>query len=546
MLKRLIAKDFALLEKVDLDFKSGLTAICGESGAGKSLITKAILFGFGVKQKVEDSTSITSVTLEITIDKALLPLLSEEFGLNLDSNEVILKHIISSDKRHKYYIDDEPVTAKAFNFISEHSLEYHGQNSQSRLTDNSFHIEIVDSFAKVENEKAKAKSLYEETRNISNKISEIDKYRGLYEREQDYLQYVVKELAEIDVKVGEEEELAGKRAQYLAISKQQVSIEKAISDIEQNAIPALLNAQRDVSRLGDNPLGEEIYNLTEQSLINANEAIDRLNQLLGNGLLSESEFEELENRLFKIRDIARKYHKQPDELPAFLEESQDKLQQLNQDLGDSSALTKKLENLKSEFEKLANNLHEKRVVAARKLEEEINSHLQYLQMENSIFQIEIEKLAMEDANSNGLDKVSFLASFNKGRIPANISKIASGGEISRLMLAIKTAMIGAGDHKLIIFDEIDTGISGQAATKVALKMQELSKVNQIIVVSHQAQIVAKADNHILAEKKIKGEKTVTEASIIDKERTKEYVARMISGDNISQHALKIAQELMGE
>lgn len=420
------------------------------------------------------------------------------------------------------------------------------------LLNSSFHIKILDEFAKNNTLLKDLEKTYKELKETENKIAEIKLKKESAEKEKDYLNYIINELKSANLKEGEEENLSRKKDQLQGKEK----IINFLSELKSNLLESnshLLLSQKILIRnqnIINNYLPLEKENLEDLSV-----KIDEQNGEIEKILLkveslerevnsTDESFEEIEERLFYIKSLARKFNTTSDNLPQIIDDAKEKLSLLQNEEIFTAKLDEQRKNLISEYFKIADKLNEKRKKSAILLAKKVEEELKFLKMDGVKFLVEISE-EKDDSNyrMSGYNKVRFLASINKNDFD-DIAKIASGGELSRFMLALKVALIDVKSCPSLIFDEIDSGIGGSTADAVGKRLKEIAKNLQVLVVTHQPQIAAKADNHFKVSKISNDSKTKTIIEKLDDKNRELEIARMLSGEKITNEALAAANRLI--
>ena len=547
MLQNLSIQDFLLIEKLDLDFEDGFCVITGQTGAGKSILLDAILFALGSKasgEVVRANQEKAVVVLTFTRVEQAAEYLSE-YDINLDpDDDIIIKRIQYANGRRKFLINDNLVTQKVASDLFDYLLEIHGQHNHTLLLKNSSHLEILDQSAGNIQLKKEVMGLYKLWQELHSELLTAAAEKEAIIKEIDYLSHMCHELRALDIKDGEEEELTEIKKRLQTREKEIKLIESILNDVEaSNIVQIIAKAQRNISKSDNieiysnvNISLEEIYNKVE-------EAKSALTNILHSFDLSEHSLPEIEDRIYAIRSIARKHGYAVSELGNLMQQSSQRLIALEQKIKNSAELNDKVLTVKQEYLHKAQLLSENRRIAARGLEKKTTDELSMLDMKKALFVIEINS-EEKNAGINGIDEVRFLASTNPGMPKAPIDKIASGGELSRFMLAFRTALFDKTTKKTIIFDEVDVGVSGSVADSVGERLKTLSMVAQVIVITHQPQVAGKANQHILVEKTQTIANTSVTARSLDLEERPRELARMISGKEITTNSLAAAKELM--
>ena len=563
MLKSLAINNIVLIDKTEIEFSAGLCVLSGETGSGKSILLDALGLAIGFRSNLrliggDENKAQVSAEFDLKNNQTCKSLLKENELLDVENPDSLrIRRIIQENSGSKVYVNDVAIGVNLLGQIGENLVEIHGQHDSRGLLNSSFHGQILDEFANNAELLKELKKIYEELRESDKKISEIKSKKEQAERERDYLEYIIKELESANIQTGEENELVTKKEQFQAKEK----ILNFLSDFKSNLTEAnssLVLAQRILIRN---------HNLIENYLIDQKNEMDQLNEKLdqqnitlesaisnidhiSKSLYNSAEsLDEIEERLFLIRSLARKFSTTVDELPQVVSEAQNKLQLLQNE----KEFTDKLEEQKNQalkkYHEIAQKLSERRSKSALILAKKVEEELKFLKMESTRFLVDVssDNSIKESQNyrESGYDKIRFTASINKNGFD-DISKIASGGELSRFMLAMKVALMDVKSTPTIIFDEIDTGIGGSTADAVGRRLKILSQNLQILVVTHQPQIAAKADTHFKISKISDSEKIKTVIEKLSEISRQSEIARMLSGEQISHEALAAAARLINE
>lgn len=546
MLLSLSVKNFTLIESLNLDFGSGFHAISGETGAGKSLIIKSILFALGFTRNNNDvvrpGAEYASAVLEFKISESLVCIL-DHYGISTDEHLFIKKQQFANNKK-KYFINNELTSHKVVSAIADHLVEIHGQNGYSRLLNPNEHLRILDTYGDLIEDRKRLEEIFYQYQKTSQEMRDVIDHQGIILREIDYLGFVVEELKQKCPKKGEEAQLAELRSKLRNKSKKSEIISE-IDKIYNNS--NISSATNSISRL--------ISKNADQSLKGLSENVDQLQILLSEIEVEiakaqsddiDGDLNLVESRLFEIRELARKYQTEPDDLALFLEKSQNNLTSLKEKLENSDKLSEELEEIKELYLIKASDLTRRRSSVAAKLEKAIKKELKPLKMEETEFMIQITSKSEGELSARGMDNVRFIASINPGSGLMPIEKCASGGEMARLMLAIRIALFDKSGASTIIFDEIDTGMGGVTADAVGSRIKCLSEIVQTIIITHQPQVASKADYNIFVSKESSKDSTISVAKMLNEEEKRSEIARMISGSEITEKSIQAATELIDQ
>lgn len=559
MLKLLSIQNIVLIDKTTIDFSTGLCVLTGETGSGKSILLDALGLAIGFRSNLrlignDENKAFVSAEFDISHNEFCKKLLSENDLLDTENpDSVRIRRSISENSSSKVYLNDNAIGVNLLSKIGENLVEIHGQHDQRGLLNPSAHIEILDDFAQNQNLLKSLHKTYENLKETDAKISELREKKESAQREKDYLEHVVKELENADVKENEEAELVTKKDQLVGKEK----ILNFLNDFKNNFTEAnsqLISAQRILIRnqnIVDNflPDHKDEFEKLNEKIDEQNSEIDSVissfDSIIREISNSENNLEEIEERLFFIRSLARKFNVQIDELPKIIDDAREKLKLISGEEEMSSELENQRSALFKEYKKIAAELSERRKKSALQLSKKVEEELKFLKMEGTKFLVDVADISAEyDYLPNGYDKVRFTASINQNSFD-DISKIASGGELSRFMLALKVALMDVKSVPTMIFDEIDTGIGGSTADAVGKRLKILSQNLQILVVTHQPQIAAKANTHFKISKISEGGKIKTKIEKLSEENREKEIARMLSGEKISDEAVAAARSLIG-
>jgi len=549
MLRSIHIRNFILIEKLELDFNERFSVITGNTGSGKSILLSAILFCFGNKiygDPLRPNTDSCSVTLTFSdLDVSTKELLDDSGIEDYNDDDLIVKRLHYPNGRKKFLINDQVVTLKLLQKLFWKLIEFHGQHNHTLLTDHLTHIELLDQYGKYLLLKNEVADAYRNWQKLESELNDIQKERENIENEIDYLSHISKELEEADIKIAEEQELSDIKRQLQNREKEIDIIKSVLSEIDSGSIEKIIaRSQRAISDLDHQSLGKVNSDL-ELAYDKIEDSKSTLNQLLQEITGNDQSIEEIDDRLYQIRSLARKHSLAPDELIDFLVQSKEKLESLSAKIANSADLEKEVQKYKELYLEKAKLLSSKRIFAAKNLEQKVMKELSSLEMKKAVFKIDIESND-DHATKSGTDHIRFVASTNPGMTLSPIDKIASGGELSRFMLALRVSLFNDAQKQTIIFDEIDVGLGGVVADSIGQRLKVLGDAVQTIAITHQPQVASWAQHHILLEKEQSKSRTkISAKALCDEEKALE-LARMISGRNITETGLKAAKELMLE
>lgn len=551
MITSLHIKNIAVIKEADIDFRQGFSVLLGETGAGKSVIIDSIGILLGsrsAKGKIrsgEDEALISACFEKLSRD-AVEEL--KNFGFDADDG-IMLQRKISSDGKNTIKLNGQTISAGVCKEVGKLLITIHGQNDTQKLMQKTAHLEILDSYGGLYVERDDYFNVYERYRNISAELEKIKSEAKEKSRLLDIYKYQVKEIDDVNPKIGEEEKLLAEEKRLSnaeKIEKHSFFAYHLLKGSEKSVIAAIDRAYSSISQLSDSI--EEAEALSER-LEQAKYEIEDIAYTVhgfADGVegSSQEKLDKIESRLDAIQRLKKKYGNTVEEILEFRKKTGFMIDEMENSDEIIGRLEKELERLNTLLSEKASELTEKRRYFAEKLQEEIRHELEFLEMPKVRFIIDISHKS--EAGESGFDDVEFLVSANAGQEPMPMIKIASGGELSRIMLAVKSVLLDKDGASTVIFDEIDTGISGKTSRKVGIKLKQISKIIQVICVTHSAQIASLADNnHLISKSEVEGA-TQTKVSLLDDEGRIYEVARILGGLNITQSQLDAAREMVEE
>ncbi|MDX2073934.1 MAG: DNA repair protein RecN [Alphaproteobacteria bacterium] len=555
MLTHLSIADIVLIEKAELAFESGLCVLSGETGAGKSILLDAlglVLGGRADSALIRRGQSQGHVAAEFDISGhlALADMLAE---LEIEvSDTLLIRRSLTADGKSRAIVNDAPVTVAALKRIGEMLVEIHGQHDQRTLQDTILHRSLLDEYGKLLPTRKKVAGHYHAWKTaldaLSALLAEIEKA----ERERDYLQHMHKELAALSPQAGEEENLTDARIKMMSSEKLFEVLNEAIGILNgKDALGALRSAQKTLVRSPLTSGYSAVIEGLEKAAIEAEEALYALEKIGEESTFNPEKLEQVEERLFALKAAGRKYNVPVEELAGLRAQVEGKLDLLGQQNRESSKLERQVKEAEAAFVSVATELSVARKKAAAKLEKAIASELAPLKMEGTHFRVSIEQQPAQNWSEAGIDAVAFECATNvskgaKDIAYASLAKIASGGELSRFMLALKVALSSVRSTPTIIFDEIDTGTGGAVADAIGKRLAVLGESAQVLVVTHLPQVAARGQQHLLVAKQTKAGKVITSVENLSRKAREEELARMLAGAKITDEARKAAKKLMEE
>ena len=537
MINTLHIKNIGIIDDVTIDLNEGFNVLTGETGAGKTLIIESLQILSGgrfSKEMIRRGEENSFVEASF-----YLP------NLNFEDNMVVISREISLKGKNTCKINGRLVTVTELRNFMKNIIDIHGQNENQSILDLNNQINLLDEYSEKELKvfKNKYTSLYEEYIKIK---AELDKNYGddrEKQRKLDLLNYQLKEIEDAKLKKGEEEILEEKIKLINFSEKISQNLQESETQINNNIVDSMNYVIRLLEKIEQySSKYAELVSRLKNSYYEIQEVGVDINLISKDNYFNEEEKFDIEERLDLINSLKRKYGSTIDEILKYKNNIKDEIYEIENLEGYINSLKSKLRNLEEEMMKLAEKMHNIRIKFSQDLSSKINKELKDLEMKNATFSVKIEFNENKKFNKNGLDKIEFLISTNRGEEEKSLIKIASGGEMSRIMLAIKTILASVDKIPIMIFDEIDTGISGIAANVTGEKMKKISKSHQVICVTHLASIAAKGEYNYFISKEILENKTRTTVKLLNEEETLMEIARISSG-SITDISLNHAKEL---
>jgi DNA repair protein RecN (Recombination protein N) len=552
MLARLSIRDIVLIERLDIEFSRGLAVLTGETGAGKSILLDAFALALGgrgdatlVRHGAEQGQ--VTATFDVPKDHPATNILADN-GLD-DTGEMILRRVQLADGRTRAFINDQSISVQTLKAVGAALVEIHGQHDERALVDASTHRRLLDAFGGHEKDVAALEALWEARRTASALLEEHRAAMERAAREADYLRHASAELKQLAPKDGEETQLADRRATMMQGEKIATDLREAQEAIggPHSPVPALSAAVRRLERrAASSPALVEPAVKAIDAAINALEEADQhLNAALRAADFDPAELERIEERLFALRAASRKYSTPVDRLAALAV-------QMAGDVALIDAGAEQLKKLEAEaaeadkrYAAAAAKLSAARAKAATKLDKAVNAELPPLKLERANFTTQLEA---DEASPGpeGIDRVEFWVQTNPGTRPGPLMKVASGGELSRFLLALKVVLADRGSAPTLVFDEIDTGVGGAVADAIGTRLSRLAGKVQVMAVTHAPQVAARASQHLLISKDAldKGKRVATRVNALVADHRREEIARMLAGAEITAEARAAAERLL--
>ena len=550
MLNQLSVRNVAVIDKLDINLHDGVSVLTGETGAGKSIIIDSINMILGDranKELVRYGTDKAVVQAVFDAPKSVINIL-EENDIDVEDGTVIITRQVTKEGKSVARINGMVVTLNILREISDRLINIHGQHDNQALLTPIRHITFLDAYADNEEYINRYKDILSKKREIEKKISSLEMDEQEKMQRIDLLEYQVNEIKKASLEKGEEDDLREQRDIYTNAEQITKSVNEAYMNLYegdeiQSAYDGISIAVNEISQISDlNPQLKSIYDTLNEIMYSLEDTAHEIKEFGETVEFDEQTLNEIEERLDLISRLKRKYGNSIEEILAYLKKAESELNDIKLSDERTNELKEELKNITKELKEKGNVLTQRRENAAKVLEENIEKSLHELNMEKSKFKVNIEN----DGTfyDNGMDKVEFLISTNPGEPLKPLVKIASGGELSRVMLAIKSILADSDGVDTMIFDEIDTGVSGKAAMSIAKKLAVIAKNKQVICITHLPQLTAMADNHYLIQKNTDGEMASTTLKELDEEGRELELARIIDGGEVTELALSHAKQML--
>jgi len=555
MLTELSIKNFAIIDELKVSFSGGLNMITGETGTGKSILIGAMSLLLGDRASADiirssEDTAVVEALFDIG-DMDELKGIIREMGFNV-GKELILKRIVSRTGKNRVYVDGQLATLGMLSAISEFLINICGQHEHQVILNAEKHVDILDEFGgllQLRSEYVKMYNLYVSRSEKLKQLSAVNKTR---DERVEFLRFHLKEIEDAGIRIGEDEELLSEKkvlnnvqklTEY-ANSAHDVLYGKTGSVLE--GIRAIISNIREIEKL-DKGLNlsekdmDAVYYQLEEAALNLREYMKKLSY-------DPARLEVIDDRLGLLGQLKRKYGRTLEDVLQKKKESEDELKTISSVDDEIEQMTKEIESLKSELLKKAQNLSQKRRETASVLKKAIEEEIQTLRMENAVFEViftySSEERELYSFNPRGIDTVEFYLTTNVGEELKPLNRIASGGELSRIMLAIKKVLARSGSVGTLIFDEVDSGIGGATAEDVGKKLKDVSKHHQVLCITHLPQIACFGDMHYRVMKMVDGERTVTSIDALSEGNRLDEITRMLGGADLTEKTREHAEEML--
>jgi DNA repair protein RecN (Recombination protein N) len=550
VLTALSIRDVVLIESLELEFGPGLGVLTGETGAGKSILLDALGLALGTRAdsglvRQGQPQAAVSVSFDLRERHPAL-LLLEENGLDADAAEpLVIRRVVRADGGSRAFVNDQAASVGLLRDLGALLVEVHGQHDDRGLLNPRGHRDLLDHYGRIDS--GETERAYRSWAEAEAAFAAEKDALELAARDREWLEHAVDELTRLAPEAGEEEALAGIRSNMQKGARLADEIASAAELIQgsEGGLSLLRQAARRLDRIGgEHEKLADALSAIDRAVIEASDAEDRLAEAAQALAFDPKRLEEAEERLFELRALARKHRVAPDALPALAEELSERLAALSAGDERIGMLEREVAAAKAAYEAEAERLSQLRHAAAARLDLAVERELAPLKLDHARFRSTIAPVADSQWSASGRDRVEFEVSTNPGAPFAALTRIASGGELSRFILALKVALAEEGGAATMIFDEIDRGVGGAVASAVGERLHRLARTAQLLVVTHSPQVAARGERHLLIEKSHEGLVTRTSVEQLGEERRREEIARMLSGAEVTDEARAQADRLL--
>lgn len=551
MLTSLSIRDIVLIEALDLEFGHGLAALTGETGAGKSILLDSL--GLALGQRADAglvrqgaAQAVVSAGFELAADHPAHAVLADN-GLDGDGGALVIRRVVKSDGGSRAFVNDQPVSAGLLRDLGALLVEVHGQHDDRGLLNPRGHRDLLDSFGGYAAELGAVAAAFAAWKDAGERLAALRDELETAARDREWLDHAVAELQALDPQAGEEATLAEERAtmQKGARLGDDLGTVTDLLDGADGGLSALRQAARRLDRIAaEHELLAEALSALDRAVIEASDAQDRLAAAAEAMAFDPQRLDAVETRLFELRALARKHRVEPDALSALAAELAERAARLDAGEAGLKALEREVAAARKTFEQSALTLTEARVKAAERLDHAVAAELKPLKLDAARFRTVVEPLHEPNWSAVGRDRVEFEIATNPGAPFAPLTKIASGGELSRFILALKVALAGARDAGTIVFDEIDRGVGGAVASAIGERLARLAAETQVLVVTHSPQVAARGVTQWRIAKSSDGLVTRTSVQPLEPDERREEIARMLSGAEVTDEARAQAARLL--
>ena len=552
MLRELKIENLAIIDELDIEFEKGFIVLTGETGAGKSIILSGINLLIGEKASVDmirDGEENLVAQGVFDVDEEQKKKL-EAMGIDTDGDEIIIRRYYNRNGKARAFVNNVRITLADLKEIASTLVDIVGQHSHQMLLNRNNHIKLLDSFLSKEDKdiKEKLSGLLSQYREVKAKIEKIESDKKETLEKKEFYEYQLEEIEKLKLKDGEDEIL---EAEYKKVFNAEKIREKVYESLEylkyddDSALGFILESIRNIEYFGKyDERYLELAKRMESAYYELEDCVGEIEDISKNIEVTESDLDKIAGRMNTLKRIKEKYKRTLAELIEYREDLKEKLSDMNSGDFKTRELQKELDKIKAEYDKLAEKLSKSRKEVALKIEDELLNELKFLNMEDAKLKVQMNKV--DRMTNDGYDEIEFFISTNVGQELKPLNKIASGGEVSRVMLALKVIFSKVDNIPILIFDEIDTGIGGETVRKIALKLKEIGDSTQIISITHSPVIASKASQQFYIEKYVENSKTISRVKKLSaNERIKE-IGRMLVGEKINDEVLEIANKMLNE
>ncbi|MGD9378520.1 MAG: DNA repair protein RecN [Methyloceanibacter sp.] len=560
MLAALSIRDIVLIDKLDLEFGEGLSALTGETGAGKSILLDALslaLGGRGDASLVRKGAAQGQVTasFDLAPNHPVFALLSEN-GIAIEDSVLILRRLQGGDGRSRAFINDLGVSVQLLRQVGRVLVEIHGQHDERALIDPSGHRDLVDAFGGLEQDAAQLVSRYEAWADADSARLRHESEVAAARANADYLAHALEELQTLSPEPGEEEALSSRRQLMMSAEKIASELNEALDALQGEGTTgarlasALRRIERQATAAGAGSASPfvAVADALERVLSETESAREKIEETLSAMAFEPGDLERTEERLFALRALARKHRVQVDALPALQEKLAADLSAIATSESRAAELAEATKQAREDYEQAALLLSKARAKAAKKLDNEVEGELAPLKLEKARFLTAVDTVDLQEGGPAGIDRIAFFVAANPGTEPGPMMKVASGGELARFILALKVVLASRGSAPTLIFDEVESGVGGATAAAVGERLAGLGESVQVLAVTHAPQVAALAQGHLRIAKEAvataKGEYMTTRVAVLSDEERREEVARMLAGQTITDEARAAADRLL--
>lgn len=551
MLRELKIENLAIIDELDLEFKEGFAVLTGETGAGKSIILNAINLLIGEKASVDmirdgEESLLAQGVFDINNEQAIV---LEKYGIDIDEREVIVRRYFSRSGKAKVFVNNVRVTLNDLKEIMSNLVDIVGQHSHQMLLNKGNHILLLDSFLTKEDKilKNNIEEIVKEYKYLKEKINEIEIERKETLEKKEFYEFQLDEIEKLKL-TEEDETIEADYNRAFNSEKIREQLSEVLDDLknsEFSALDILHTSQKNLEYLNKY---DSLYIKFSERIANIyyelEDCVEQIEDIASNIDIDEYELNRIAKRMDQLKKAKSKYKRDLKELITYREQLREKINLLEKGDFEIENLRKELEKVEKKYYLFADKLSNKRKEISKKIERELLEELKFLNMENTRLKISFSK--ENKILNNGYDDIEFLISTNLGQSLKPLYKIASGGEVSRVMLALKVIFSKVDNIPILIFDEIDTGVGGETVRKIALKLKEIGDNTQIISITHSPVIAAKANQQFFIEKCVENNRTISKVKKLSSEERVKEIGRMLVGENISKDVLEIAEKMLNE